>query len=278
LLKESDIEFLAPVNGALLWNVLVFLGRQIGAVWSYLQSARIWWVVSSVVDFAFSVINAHHTLEYVFKTVTYAVCFCLTILYGAVRGTLVARDRSDLNFYVGRLFTKVAPFLGITLTVEGAEHLKNLPCVFVVNHQSTIDVLCVGSFIPKNTAMIGKKSLAYVPLLAWYLWMSNNVVIDRQNHEQAMRSLEAVGREVRDKRSAVLVFPEGTRSRTYNKMLPFKKGCFNLAVGGQVPIVPIVISNQKSIYDSKKKFFHGGEIKIKGLPPPQKKTLLSLFR
>jgi len=60
-----------------------------------------------------------------------------------------------------------------------------------------------------------------------------------------------------------MVFPEGTRSRSNGTLLPFKKGCFNLAVSGQVPIVPIVVSNQKSVYDSKNWLFPGGDIKVK---------------
>jgi len=39
---------------------------------------------------------------------------------------------------------------------------------------------------------------------------------------------------------SLLMFPEGTRSRT-GELLPFKRGAFVLAIKGQVPIVPMAI-------------------------------------
>ena len=92
------------------------------------------------------------------------------------------------------------PFLEIDQTVEGAEHLENQPCVYVVNHQSTLDLISVGAIMPRNTAIVGKKSLVYVPLLGWFIKMANNILVDRENHEQAMKTMEKAGRELRERK------------------------------------------------------------------------------
>lgn len=47
-------------------------------------------------------------------------------------------------------------------------------------------------------------------------------------------------------------------------MLPFKKGAFYMAVQARVPIVPVIIGNYNHLYDSKKRRFLSGNIKIKG--------------
>lgn len=57
-----------------------------------------------------------------------------------------------------------------------------------------------------------------------------------------------------DKGLKLWIFPEGTRYREEG-LLPFKKGAFNIAVNGQIPIVPVVFSNYDPFYSHKKRYF-----------------------
>lgn len=65
--------------------------------------------------------------------------------------------------------------------------------------------------------------------------------------------------------TSVWLFPEGTRGHAAEiDLLPFKKGAFYMAVQAGVPVVPIVVANYNTLYDSKTKRFNAGTIKIKG--------------
>ena len=65
------------------------------------------------------------------------------------------------------------------------------------------------------------------------------IFIDRKNREKAIAGIKRATEEIRGGKN-VVIFPEGTRTRTGALGL-FKKGGFNLAMDAGVPIVPMGI-------------------------------------
>ena len=53
------------------------------------------------------------------------------------------------------------------------------------------------------------------------------------------------------------MFPEGTRNMS-NEMLEFKKGAFHLALVGQLPILPVIISSYRGFLSHPHKVFNPG--------------------
>jgi len=149
--------------------------------------------------------------------------------------------------------------------VTGEEELRSdRPCVYMVNHQSSLDMLCAGGWVPRRTVVIAKRSLRLVPFMGQFLTLADTIFLNRRNHESAMYSMERAGERLSKRRLSVIIFPEGTRSRSDGELLPFKKGGFNLAVAAQVPIVPVVMAQQKPIYDPARHRFLPGTIAVKG--------------
>ncbi|KAI9822992.1 MAG: 1-acylglycerol-3-phosphate O-acyltransferase [Thelocarpon impressellum] len=161
---------------------------------------------------------------------------------------------------------------GVVFEVEGGEHLKNRPAVFVANHQSELDVLMLGAVFPPYCSVTAKKSLKYVPFLGWFMALSNTVFIDRGNRHDAMAAFERAAAEMRRHKASinasVFIFPEGTRSYSAQPdLLPFKKGAFHLAVQAKVPIVPVVVANYSNVLHLQSKRFEAGRIAVRVLPP-----------
>ncbi|SEK32920.1 1-acyl-sn-glycerol-3-phosphate acyltransferase [Stigmatella aurantiaca] len=113
------------------------------------------------------------------------------------------------------------------------------PYIFLMNHQSAMDIPCAFAALPVNIRFIAKHVLQYVPFLGWYMAMTGMIFINRSNRRKAMQGLKQAGARIRAGKS-ILAFPEGTRS-TDGRILPFKKGPFALAIEAQVPIVPVAI-------------------------------------
>ena len=65
------------------------------------------------------------------------------------------------------------------------------------------------------------------------------IPIERENRKSAFESYRVAAERIRAGAS-VVVFPEGTRGRTYT-LRTFKKGPFVLAVAAGVPMVPTVV-------------------------------------
>ena len=127
----------------------------------------------------------------------------------------------------------------------GFEPEEGKPYFFAMNHQSLFDIVAAFVCIPVNLRFVAKKSLRLIPFLGWYMTVTRMVFIDRQNREEAKRSLEEACEKIKTGIS-ILTFPEGTRSRD-GSILPLKKGLFIMAIQAGVPIVPVAIEGAQNL-------------------------------
>ncbi|KAJ3416210.1 1-acylglycerol-3-phosphate O-acyltransferase [Chytridiales sp. JEL 0842] len=208
---------------------------------------------------------------YLLRTVLYANALAMASSFAAFTAVFLSAigQGAQSNDWAAWYMKTFGSVLGIHAEVEGKEYLRGeRPCVFVCNHQNVLDLYCFGHIFPPSTLVMAKKEMKYTPFIGQYLVMGSNIFIDRENRESAMKTMQYVAGELKRKKMGIFIFPEGTRSRqSVNDMLPFKKGAFHLAIQGQIPIVPIVISTYGRLYNSKAQLFRGGKLKIKVLPP-----------
>lgn len=128
---------------------------------------------------------------------------------------------------------------GISVSVEGGEHIAAPPYLFMSNHQSALDISVLLSHLPVPFKFVAKRELFRIPVFGRAIRKAGYINIDRDNPREALKAIEEAVARIRGGTS-VLIFPEGTRS-TDGNLLPFMKGAFSLATRAGVPVVPLAV-------------------------------------
>jgi 1-acyl-sn-glycerol-3-phosphate acyltransferase len=179
---------------------------------------------------------------------------------------------SGLNQYIMNLYSRYGTRIGLRTKVENMEGMtRHQPCIYMGNHQSGLDVAVYGAVFPDRTVAIGKTELLYIPFFGLFWKAGRNLLIDRSNRKKAFLSLRKASDLCIKERLNVGIFPEGTRNKELEGLLPFKKGGFVLAVQSQFPIVPLVVESYKKIGALESGRVKAGEIGIKVLEPIETK-------
>lgn len=156
---------------------------------------------------------------------------------------------------------------GCEVRIEGLEHIHmDEPQVLVGNHQSWFDVMAVAANLPKTFHFVAKKELEKIPLWGPAWKACRHISIDRSDRAAAVASLEQAGRQLKEERSAVVMFAEGTRSPT-DHLLPFKKGPFMLALHSGVPVVPFGVAGSRRVFPKGSWRVRTGPIILRFGPP-----------
>lgn len=122
--------------------------------------------------------------------------------------------------------------------VEGRENIpRQGPLIIASNHIALIDPPYVGACVPREISFMAKKELFAFPPFRALITSHNAFPIRRGGWDsQVFRLLKGK----LDQGLAVLVFPEGTRSRTDDFLEP-KPGIGFLVRQNMVPVVPCFI-------------------------------------
>jgi 1-acyl-sn-glycerol-3-phosphate acyltransferase len=151
-------------------------------------------------------------------------------------------------YRLGRFWTwTILKIGGISIRVEGLKRIDpGKQYIFMANHQSNVDIpVLIHSLSAFQLRWIAKKELLWVPFFGWAMWASKHIIVDRTDRLNAVKSLHRAKARLQAGLS-IVVFPEGTRSRS-GKLLPFKKGGFFLAAQTNTPIVPVTINGSGAL-------------------------------
>ena len=181
-------------------------------------------------------------LQWIFAFFIWILIGIFTFLAYVAALVLRPFDRKDVFVYKiahfwGRAIVGSNPFWN--LTVSGVHHLNpKKGYVLVANHSSFADIVCL-YLINHHFKWIAKASLFQIPIFGWTLSLLHYIPLSRGRHGSIRDSFQEAIKYL-DKNISVLIFPEGTRSKT-GHLAEFKNGAFKLALQTKKPVVPIVI-------------------------------------
>jgi 1-acyl-sn-glycerol-3-phosphate acyltransferase len=166
--------------------------------------------------------------------------------------------------YLNRLWGKLFfPMIGMPIEVHyEVEPDPKRAYVFCANHFSYLDIAAMGLILENYYAFVGKSALKKAPLFG-YMFAKLHIQVDRADSASRAKSLQRSIKALQSGRS-IVIFPEGGIKSQCPPQLhrPFKDGAFRMAIGQQVPVVPIsLLNNHKRLPDKKKMRLHPGRIR-----------------
>lgn len=137
--------------------------------------------------------------------------------------------------------------LGTSHSFKGKEKLpKNAPLILIANHQSLYDIPPIIWFLRNwHPKFISKKELGKgIPSVSFNLRHGGSALIDRKDAKQSISEIKKCAEYINSNNYSVVIFPEGTRSKT-GKPKPFSvnglKTLYKYAPDAY--FVPITINN-----------------------------------
>ena len=111
------------------------------------------------------------------------------------------------------------------------------PLLLLTNHQSNLDPMALGVVSPLPINYLAKRSLFKIWPVGWFLLWNDCIPIDRESN--AIGGMKETLKRLK-RREAVLVFPEGSRSRD-GDLQPIKPGFCMLARKTKSTLLPMAI-------------------------------------
>ncbi|MEK7253476.1 MAG: lysophospholipid acyltransferase family protein, partial [Bacteroidota bacterium] len=117
--------------------------------------------------------------------------------------------------------------------------------IIVSNHLSAVDFMINAYAYPGVYKFLAKSELVKVPLLG-YIVRKMCVLVDRSSVASRSESMKSLKETLEDGYS-VFLYPEGTRNRSAEPLLPFHKGAFRIALQSGYPIAVQTLVGIKKI-------------------------------
>jgi 1-acyl-sn-glycerol-3-phosphate acyltransferase len=130
--------------------------------------------------------------------------------------------------------------------------------MFLINHQSDLDIGVIETTTRRDLAWVAKKELFEVPFFGLAVRLSKDIPVERESKSSLVKLIKDAKSRL-DENRIICMFPEGTRSTT-GRMRDFKPGAKMLADKYGLRVQPVVLIETGKHFDVKSQRFRPGTI------------------
>ena len=127
----------------------------------------------------------------------------------------------------------------------GNRRVKDGACVYVINHYTIFDVVYAAATTWEGMHFVAKREVLDTPVLGTIARGVKVISVNRDGND--VRGLLDCFKCLKNNEK-IVIFPEGTRNKTEEEMLPFKHGASVMAIRTKTPIVPVVIYKKPRLF------------------------------
>jgi len=146
--------------------------------------------------------------------------------------------------------------------------VENIPptgaCIITPNHVTYIDPIWITIPVKRRIYYMAWDKPFRIPVLGLLMRMFGAFPGNLDVAADASAQREAI--ELLRKERALVIFPEGGRTRT-GKLMPFKMGAFRMALAYGIPILPVSIEGGGKIWPASRLLPRPGKLRITYHPP-----------
>ncbi|MCU0328425.1 MAG: 1-acyl-sn-glycerol-3-phosphate acyltransferase [Chitinophagales bacterium] len=179
----------------------------------------------------------------------------LTSIFIFITGSLMGKKSRKINAFVCLHLSSpiICVMTGIWIMKKNRQIiLANQPYVIIGNHYSYMDVFIHPTSYPISNVFtyIAKFELSKLPFFG--IIAKNLAVLVKRDDNQSRRESYQAMKDVFQEGVGIFLYPEGTRNKTDDTLLPFQSGAFRLAKDLEMPIVINTILGVKKINNTKR--------------------------
>ena len=134
--------------------------------------------------------------------------------------------------------------VGVSFHIGGRQHLSNLegPAVIIGNHASMLETMVLPGIVQPilDVTFVVKQSLLDYPLFKHIMRTRDPIAVGRDNPREDFKTVMSGGTDRLKRGISVIVFPQTTRTATFDPS-QFNSIGAKLAAKADVPIIPLAL-------------------------------------